>query len=118
MGFFTDHAKKTEEFIKNLTKQFFSPNQITKYFIYKYKIGVSSGNFRLFPNSHDTVGILNFYTIKFKIMKTLLLLLGVVTTTSCLSQTSVPSAVESSFTKLFARTAVKKWDKEEGKHEA
>jgi hypothetical protein len=51
-------------------------------------------------------------------MKTLLLLVGVMTTINCLSQTNVPSIAQSSFTKLFSGIAVKKWDKEEGKYEA
>jgi hypothetical protein len=51
-------------------------------------------------------------------MKTSLLLVGVVITINCLSQTNVPSTVQSSFTKLFPGIAVKKWDKEEGKYEA
>ena len=51
-------------------------------------------------------------------MKTVLLVVGVVTTISCWSQTNVPFAVQSSFTKLFPGIAVKKWDKEEGKYEA
>jgi len=51
-------------------------------------------------------------------MKTLFLLVGMMITISCLSQINVPSAVQSSFTKLFPRVAVKKWDKEEGKYEA
>src|SRR4051812_406827 len=51
-------------------------------------------------------------------MKTLLFLAGVVTTLNCLSQTNVPSTVQSSFTKIFPGVTVKKWDKEEGKYEA
>jgi hypothetical protein len=51
-------------------------------------------------------------------MKTLLLVVGVVITMSCWSQTNVPSAVQSSFTKLFPGITVKKWDKEEGRYEA
>jgi len=51
-------------------------------------------------------------------MKTLLLIVGVMITISCLSQTNVPAAVHSSFTKLFPGISVKKWDKEEGRYEA
>ena len=51
-------------------------------------------------------------------MKTLLLVVGVVITMSCWSQTNVPSAVQSSFTKLFPGITVKKWDKEGSSYEA
>jgi hypothetical protein len=51
-------------------------------------------------------------------MKIFLLVVGAVTAIIVLAQTNVPSAVLSSFTKLFPGTTVKKWDREEGKYEA
>jgi hypothetical protein len=51
-------------------------------------------------------------------MKSLLFIIAVMATISCMSQKNIPAAVQSAFAKKFPGTSVKKWDKEEGKYEA
>jgi len=51
-------------------------------------------------------------------MKTLFIAIGMMTTVCCMSQKSIPPAVQAAFTKAYPGISVKKWDKEDGKFEA